>query len=67
LAVDTGVDRSYIGRIERGVENPTVETLDWFAAALEVAADELLLASQRPFEKGARRSDDCDREARRRR
>jgi transcriptional regulator with XRE-family HTH domain len=28
LAVDAGVDRSYVGRIERGVENPTVETLD---------------------------------------
>jgi transcriptional regulator with XRE-family HTH domain len=44
LAVDAGVDRSYVGRIERGVENPTVETLDRLAAALEVAVGELLLA-----------------------
>lgn len=44
LAVDAGVDRSYVGRIERGVENPTVETLDRLAAALEVAVDEFLLA-----------------------
>lgn len=44
LAVDAGVDRSYVGRIERGVENPTVETLDRLAAALEVVVDELLLA-----------------------
>jgi transcriptional regulator with XRE-family HTH domain len=44
LAVDAGVDRSYVGRIERGVENPTVETLDRLAVALEVAAAELLLA-----------------------
>jgi transcriptional regulator with XRE-family HTH domain len=43
LAVDAGVDRSYVGRLERGVENPTVETLDKLAAALGVAAAELLL------------------------
>jgi transcriptional regulator with XRE-family HTH domain len=43
LAVDAGVDRSYVGRIERGIENPTVETLDKLAAALQVAAAELLL------------------------
>ena len=28
LAVDAGVDRSYVGRIERGIENPTAETLE---------------------------------------
>ncbi|UGV24861.1 XRE family transcriptional regulator [Rhodopseudomonas boonkerdii] len=44
LAVDAGVDRSYVGRIERGIENPTVETLDRLAAALEVVVAELLLA-----------------------
>jgi transcriptional regulator with XRE-family HTH domain len=42
LAVDAGVDRSYVGRIERGVENPTVETLDRLAKALAVPAAELL-------------------------
>jgi transcriptional regulator with XRE-family HTH domain len=42
LAVDADVDRSYVGRIERGVENPTVETLDKLAAALQVAAAEFL-------------------------
>jgi transcriptional regulator with XRE-family HTH domain len=42
LAVDAGVDRSYVGRIERGDENPTVETLDRLAKALEVPAAELL-------------------------
>ena len=30
LAVDAGVDRSYVGRIERGIENPTAETLERF-------------------------------------
>ncbi|GAA3844259.1 helix-turn-helix transcriptional regulator [[Pseudomonas] carboxydohydrogena] len=42
LAVDAGVDRSYVGRIERGVENPTVETLDRLAGALDVAVSEML-------------------------
>ena len=42
--MDAGVDRSYVGRIERGVENPTVETLDRLASALEVAVAELLVA-----------------------
>jgi transcriptional regulator with XRE-family HTH domain len=32
-----------VGRIERGVENPTVETLDRLARALDVPAAELLL------------------------
>lgn len=42
LAVDAGVDRSYVGRIERGVENPTAETLDRLASALGVAVADLL-------------------------
>lgn len=42
LAVDAGVDRSYVGRIERGIENPTVETLDRLAKALDVSAAEFL-------------------------
>ena len=44
LAVDAGVDRSYVGRIERGLENPTVETLDRLATALQAVVAELLLA-----------------------
>lgn len=42
LAVDAGVDRSYVGRIERGVENPTAETLERLARALEVPVADLL-------------------------
>jgi transcriptional regulator with XRE-family HTH domain len=63
LAVDAGVDRSCVGRIERGVENPTVETLDRLAAALEVVVAELLLApkhGEKPpatLQKGVRRSE----------
>lgn len=41
LAVDAGVDRTYVGRVERGVENPTVGNLDKLAAALDVHISEL--------------------------
>lgn len=42
LAVDAGIDRSYVGRLERGIENPTVETLDKLAKALSVPVVQLL-------------------------
>lgn len=51
LAVDAGLDRSYVGRLERGVENPTVETLDKLAKALDILPGELLAvpkASDKP-------------------
>ena len=44
LAVDAGLDRSYVGRIERAIENPTVDSLDKFAQALGVPIAELLRA-----------------------
>jgi transcriptional regulator with XRE-family HTH domain len=34
LAFDAGVDRSYLGGIERGEENPSVDTLDKIAHIL---------------------------------
>jgi transcriptional regulator with XRE-family HTH domain len=34
LAVDAGVDRTYISRLERGLENPTVAILEKIARAL---------------------------------
>ena len=36
LAFDSSVDRSYLGGMERGEENPTVDTLDRLAATLAV-------------------------------
>ncbi|BAQ49837.1 MULTISPECIES: helix-turn-helix domain-containing protein [Methylobacterium] len=42
LAVDAGLDRSYVGRIERATENPTVDVLDQLATALKVESCELL-------------------------
>ena len=36
LAVDAGIDRTYVSRIERSLENPTVAILEQLAKALRV-------------------------------
>jgi transcriptional regulator with XRE-family HTH domain len=36
LAVDAGIDRTYVSRLERGLENPTVGVLEQLAEALDV-------------------------------
>ncbi|MBD9449635.1 helix-turn-helix transcriptional regulator [Rhizobium sp. RHZ01] len=36
LALEAGIDRSYVGRVERGEENVTVATLEAFALVLSV-------------------------------
>ena len=41
LAFDSGVDRSYLGGIEREAENPTVDLLDRLAITLGVPLTEL--------------------------
>lgn len=41
LAVDAGIDRTYVSRIERGLENPTVAVLEKFAGALGASIAEL--------------------------
>lgn len=41
LAYDAGVDRSYVGGVERREENPTVDILDRLAAALGVPLADL--------------------------
>lgn len=35
LAVDAGIDRTYVSRLERGLENPTVLVIEKLALALE--------------------------------
>lgn len=42
LANDAGLERRYVGGIERGQENPTIDTLDKLAAALQVHVSLLL-------------------------
>ena len=58
LAYDAEVDRSYVGGLERQVENPTVDVLDRLAATLDVPLSELFkkprsgAAPPRPLRKG---------------
>lgn len=42
LGVEANVDRTYVGGLERGSENPTVAVLDRLAAALGVPVSQLL-------------------------
>jgi transcriptional regulator with XRE-family HTH domain len=46
LAADAEADRSYVGRLERAKENPTVGVLDRLARALSVQVSELLKRPQ---------------------
>jgi transcriptional regulator with XRE-family HTH domain len=43
LAFDAGVDRSYLGGIERGDENPSVDTLEKIARILGIELLEFFL------------------------
>ena len=44
LALAAGIDRAYVGRVERGSENVTISTLEAMAKALTVPVVELLIA-----------------------
>jgi transcriptional regulator with XRE-family HTH domain len=44
LAYDSGVDRSYLGGMERGEKNPTVDILDRLADTLGIPISELFVA-----------------------
>ena len=41
LALAAGIDRAYVGRVERGSENVTITTLEAMASALVVPLAEL--------------------------
>ena len=43
LALESNVDRTYIGKVERGSENVTISTLELIAKALEVPVATLLI------------------------
>jgi len=47
LALDADVDRSYVGRLERGQENPTVEVLERLATALGAKVLDLFRAPRK--------------------
>lgn len=42
LALAAGIDRAYVGRVERGSENVTITTLEAMAKALAVPIADLL-------------------------
>jgi transcriptional regulator with XRE-family HTH domain len=44
LAVDAGIDRTYVSRLERGLENPSVAVLEKLALALTATIPELFVA-----------------------
>jgi transcriptional regulator with XRE-family HTH domain len=41
LAVDAGIDRTYVSRLERGLDNPTVTVLEKLARACSSNIEEL--------------------------
>ncbi len=49
LAVDAGIDRTYVSRLERGLENPTVAVLERLSRALSSNIEELF-KTPRPAE-----------------
>jgi transcriptional regulator with XRE-family HTH domain len=62
LAIDAGIDRSYVSRLERGLENPTVAVLEKLAKAVRADIAEFFArprpgdAVPRPLPGGRRRS-----------
>jgi transcriptional regulator with XRE-family HTH domain len=44
LAVDAEIDRTYVSRLERGLENPTVAVLERLAKALSSSIEDLFRA-----------------------
>jgi transcriptional regulator with XRE-family HTH domain len=62
LAFDAGVDRSYVGGLEREEENPTVDVLDRLAVTLSVAISEFFVepakgsSPPKPLRAGRRRA-----------
>lgn len=62
LAFDAGVDRSYVGGLERREENPTVDLLDRLAMTLDVPISEFFkgprggAAPPKPLRSGRRGS-----------
>ncbi len=51
LAADAGVDRAYLGGLERQAENPTVDLLDKIAEALALSVSELFTVPERGAER----------------
>ena len=67
LALAAGIDRAYVGRVERGSENVTITTLEAMAKALTVPVADLLTVPPEgavrpaPLPAGRRRKADTTR------
>jgi transcriptional regulator with XRE-family HTH domain len=46
LALAAGIDRAYVGRVERGSDNVTIATLEAMAVALAVPVADLFVAPE---------------------
>lgn len=55
LAFDSGVDRSYLGGMERGEENPTVDILDKLAITLAIPIGQLFAEPEGGLATGLKR------------
>lgn len=47
LALEAGLDRTYISQVERGLRNVTIEVLARLAKALGTTADQLIVAPRK--------------------
>ena len=62
LAIDAGIDRTYVSRLERGLENPTVAVLEKLAKAVNSSIAEFFVQPARgeqpprPLRGGRKRS-----------
>lgn len=67
LALAAGIDRAYVGRVERGSENVTITTLEALATVLRVPVADLLTAPTegqerpQPLRSGRRRKAESGR------
>lgn len=48
LALSAGIERAYVGHLERGSKNPTVETLEKLAIALDCHVSEFFVEPADP-------------------
>ena len=48
LALEAGLDRTYVSQVERAKRNVTIEVLERLATALGTTADQLLVTRRRP-------------------
>jgi transcriptional regulator with XRE-family HTH domain len=44
LAVDAAIDRTYVSRLERGLENPTIGVIERLAIALDAKISEFFIS-----------------------